>query len=426
MCVNVNAHGYVECMRWQTKWTRANNSLNIYLFLLFFVYNSNFRAHSYSSNATILYHIHTCCKRMQTNSLTENEGKEEENGRTWGSKRKRNDSSIWEFFFSEQISKTKTTEHKKKWRKKGSKTATRQSLRQSNDQNSKFSMLCECGNWIEANKQMNSVCICMANKTHVWRRSILLYPPYIVVRLLFRCMCLCGCGNSVCLCARACIVCVCFFELLLFVDLVTVVCTSCRSCCRLLPACLPACCCYYYYFILMLASVVCMMSACALICVSVFWSFLCWLLLLPTTTTHDTFQQFSFRPIHVQQQQQQLTLLQFDVYASVCTCLRVCVCVFCTFSSRSRTSTADRPSRLTSAACFIDVLFCCTIFQYHQISRPIRIDFSFEAARFFSIFRDLQKKNWEPRKNQTIFRRPQQYNFSEQIFWQFVLFMFLN
>lgn len=50
----------------------------------------------------------------------------------------------------------------------------------------------------------------------------------------------------------------------------------------------------------------------------------------------------------------------------------VCVCLLLTVQqSLPFTSEADRPS--TDG--FIDVLFGCTILQYLQISRPVRIDF---------------------------------------------------
>lgn len=87
-----------------------------------------------------------------------------------------------------------------------------------------------------------------------------------------------------------------------------------------------------------------------------------------------------------------------------CICVSVSVSVRVSFVHTTRkkeastaaaaaafTRTADIPSRLTSAACFIDVLFCCTVFQYHQISRPIRIDFR-SKLRASSQFQRFWKK----------------------------------
>lgn len=219
---------------------------------------------------------------------------------------------------------------------------------------------------------------------HIWRRmygaehwivpTLHCYPTFV------GCMYACECVRA--LCALS-------FELLLFVGSVTVVC-SCRPCCRLLPAC-PL---LLLLLLLMLAPVVFVMFASALVFVCV-RMYVCVFCVLSVLLIADTLPSSNF---YFDQYTCSSSNSSWHCYIG-CTCMFVCL-LFTQHEKRSNssssrvaasTSTADRPSRLTSAACFIDVLFCCVVFQYHQISRPIRIDFR-SKLRASSRFQRFWKK----------------------------------
>lgn len=176
-----------------------------------------------------------------------------------------------------------------------------------------------------------------------------------------------------------------FFELLLFVDSVTVVC-----CCLLL--------------LLMLLLLVGARSCCvcerARVCVCVY---VCVFFVLSVLLIADTLPSSS--NFYFDQYTCSSSNSSWHCYIGcICVSVSVSVSVRVSFVHTTRkkeastaaaaaafTRTADIPSRLTSAACFIDVLFCCTVFQYHQISRPIRIDFR-SKLRASSQFQRFWKK----------------------------------
>lgn len=173
-----------------------------------------------------------------------------------------------------------------------------------------------------------------------------------------------------------------FFELLLFVDSVTVVC-----CCLLL--------------LLMLLLLVGARSCCvcerARVCVCVYVCvFFC--LVCAVNRRHVTFQQqFLFRPIHVQQQQQQLTLLHW-----LCMCKCKCACLFCSHNTKKRSFKSSRSSSIyTHSRHTIETDFGCLFYRRALLlycisvssDKPTYSDrFSFEAARFFSISEILKEK----------------------------------
>lgn len=193
---STHTYGYMKCMRWQTKRTRASNSSNIYLFL-FVVYNSNFESIVIRAMRRFV-HSFTWRRRKRHTHTHQKKKNNKRKKRKLESERVRESSRLWELFFEQiQRKKKQITETKMKEETAKSTTATISTA------NPMWKIV-----WKQTNQPNWTVVSTVTYNDACMGRSIWSYPPSHCSPAFIWCMytrvcveTLCGCMYE-CVCAR--------------------------------------------------------------------------------------------------------------------------------------------------------------------------------------------------------------------------------